>query len=249
MPRFTTNTAFFITSYPLSTHQSIVTITITLTLTHQPPDLLLLQLPGDLFLLLVSVVKGLHLSLVIFVIPLLLGAHQNDLNDVFVAEFVGQSASLGFVLGAQAPHHCEAEVPQHHAADVAAQRLDRRAFSDGRKDRGFDEVGGLAAALRVDSRKSQVLPNMIDQNINIQLIVHAHHRAVRHPREPVDFLNRNGVDLVVHVKALDVFPVPQAHVDEVINAAVFAEKDFSVVDLVPVVCVGDWRELALRTNE
>lgn len=91
------------------------------------------------------------------------------------------------------------------------------------QDETVVEVWRLSWFLRVDTNESQVLPERLEQVVQVQLHVATDDNRMRLPCDSVHFLQRNLIDLVVNVKAGHVNSVSRNHIDKVVSRAVFAE--------------------------
>mmetsp|Transcript_8795 Transcript_8795/g.21739 ORF Transcript_8795/g.21739 Transcript_8795/m.21739 type:complete len:274 (-) Transcript_8795:304-1125(-) len=96
------------------------------------------------------------------------------------------------------------------------------------------EVGLLPHLLRIHSHEGHLFPQPLQEPIQVQLLVTTDRNGHLLPCNSIHLLDRAHVHLVVHVKALDVAPVPLDDVDEVVDRNVFSDKKLAVVNLVLV---------------
>lgn len=91
--------------------------------------------------------------------------------------------------------------------DLLAHGLDRATISIVCEDNRIPKIWVLIGLLSIDTNEIQMLPNLLKQPIKIELHVATNHNSVGLLCDHVDFLHRNGVDLVVTIQALDVFSI------------------------------------------
>ena len=154
----------------------------------------------------------------------------DDLEDVLVLEHVGEADALGAVLRRRAPDIGVVEDDEQLLGDARRRGLDRDAVALRREHDRLVEVRGAAAALAEDAHEAHGVPHARQQVVEVQLEVHGHDDRVRLPRELLDVLERDHVDLVVDVEAPHVLAVPVDDVDELVRAVVAAEQDLAVVE-------------------
>uniref|UniRef100_A0A182U889 Uncharacterized protein n=1 Tax=Anopheles melas TaxID=34690 RepID=A0A182U889_9DIPT len=93
------------------------------------------------------------------------------------------------------------------------------------------KVGRCARFLRVHADQLQVFPQHLQQVVQVEVHIAAHHHRERLAGQPVHLLDRDLVDLVVHVDARQIDPVAGDHVDELVLRAVLPEQDLRVENL------------------
>uniref|UniRef100_A0A8W7Q3G9 Uncharacterized protein n=1 Tax=Anopheles coluzzii TaxID=1518534 RepID=A0A8W7Q3G9_ANOCL len=93
------------------------------------------------------------------------------------------------------------------------------------------KVGRCARFLRVHADQLQVLPQHLQQVVQVEVHIAAHHHRERLAGQPVHLLDRDLIDLVVHVDARQIDPVAGHHVDELVLRAVLPEQDLRVENL------------------
>lgn len=74
-------------------------------------------------------------------------------------------------------------------------------------DKGLAEIRVNSLALRVDTNEVQLVPATIDDFSDAQVELATHDHCVRLASETVEEVQADTVNLVVHIKALDVCPV------------------------------------------
>eukprot|EP00160_Parvularia_atlantis_P021656 Unigene9472_Nuclearia_a/m.28918 Unigene9472_Nuclearia_a/g.28918 ORF Unigene9472_Nuclearia_a/g.28918 Unigene9472_Nuclearia_a/m.28918 type:complete len:389 (-) Unigene9472_Nuclearia_a:1-1167(-) len=102
------------------------------------------------------------------------------------------------------------------------------------QDQPAGKVRVLAAPLGVDADQVQVLPDLLDQVVQVEVLGRADHDRVGQARQPVHFLDGHLINLVVAVEALHVLAPPDDNVDKLVGRRVLADDDLSVEDLVLV---------------
>ena len=95
----------------------------------------------------------------------------DDLDHVLVLQHVLLPDPLRPVLGRRAPDQRVLELLQQAAVDPVAEVLDRRVLF--RQDDGLVPVGELALGLGVDAREAQVLPDHLDEAVEVPVEVGA----------------------------------------------------------------------------
>lgn len=93
---------------------------------------------------------------------------RHDLHDVLIFAHVRDADSLWLVLGGATPNERVLEIFVHLAVDGVADVLDRAAVAH---DQRLAEVRSLASRLRVHADKGQSLPDALQQNVQIQLLL------------------------------------------------------------------------------
>lgn len=101
-------------------------------------------------------------------------------------------------------------------------------------NQGLAKVGLHGLALRVYPNQLELLPAAVNHILDAQVQLAAHDDGLRLPRQTVQEIERNAINLVVHIQALDVLAVVlHDDVDEVVDGGVFVtHQDFAVEDFV-----------------
>ena len=97
---------------------------------------------------------------------------------------------------------------------------------------GVREVRMLATLLGIYPVQVQLVPDPLDEVVEVQVQVTADDSAVRLISEAVHFLHTNSVDLVVDIQARHILAVAQQHVNKLVDSDVFADHDITVMNLV-----------------
>ena len=98
-------------------------------------------------------------------------------------------------------------------------------------NQGFAKVWFDALSLRVDPHQVQILPAPLDDVLHAEVKLAGHDNGVGFTGELVEEVERDGVDLVIHVQAVDVGAVVfHDHVDEVVDRGVFVPDEHLAVE-------------------
>ena len=89
----------------------------------------------------------------------------HDLHNVLILTGMGDSNSLGLVLGRTTPYQRVLEVLVHLPMDAVADVLDRATVAH---DQRLAEVGTLSTRLRVHADEGEALPDALQKNVQIQ---------------------------------------------------------------------------------
>lgn len=162
--------------------------------------------------------------------PLCLPGTHN-LHHILIGHRVSQANSLRNVLRARAPDQRVLERLLHGPVDGVAHVLNRAVPPD---DQGLVEIRLDSLPLGVYADQPEILPAAVDHVVDAQVHLAGHDDRIGLSRQLVQEVEADGVDLVVHVQALDVLPVVlHDHVDEVVDRRVLvAHEDFAVEHLV-----------------
>merc|ERR1719341_1011894 len=102
------------------------------------------------------------------------------------------------------------------------------------EDNSILEIWRLSRFLGVDSDEVQVLPQNLDQVLQVELHVAGDDHIVGAPGKPVHLLQADLINLIVDIKAGHVDPGSRNDVNELIWSGVLPEKHLRVVYLVLV---------------
>lgn len=89
-------------------------------------------------------------------------------------------------------------------------------------------IRDLSFGLGVDTNQVQVLPNLLDQLVEVPLVLGGDGHVVGHLRDDVEFFDGDLIDLVHGLDAGSVDSVAFDNVDELVDSAVLFEVDVSV---------------------
>ncbi|KAJ8530370.1 hypothetical protein ON010_g14542 [Phytophthora cinnamomi] len=156
----------------------------------------------------------------------------HDLHDVFVLELVLLADLLRLVLAGRTPDPGVLEFLEQRLVDTLAEILDRGRLlvqNDGRV-----VIGQLAARLGVNADHVAVVPDHLEQLVEVPAVVRRDNDVMRDLVDDGQLLDRELVDLVEHVEARDVDAVALDLVDELVHGHVGAQRHVGVVDLVLV---------------
>ena len=92
----------------------------------------------------------------------------------------------------------------------------------------------LAARLRVDADEPQELPDLVEEEVEVELGSAREDDRLVALGDTTDLLDARHVDLVVHAETAHVLAVPFDQIDELLNGAVLTEQDLCRVDSVLV---------------
>jgi len=152
------------------------------------------------------------------------------LEHVLVCQLVVDAHTLRVELHGAAPHHCVRKLLDEVFVDLHQTALYSSSVSRVKQNNWVGKVRLRAKALGVNAHQAKLLPDFIEQNVDTQVHLHRDAAVLRVLHLLVDVLNRDGVDLIVDIDALDVFSVALDHVNQLVHIVVAIELDFSVVD-------------------
>ena len=155
----------------------------------------------------------------------------NYLHHILIAYNMAQSNSLRHMLRAGTPHQCIFKRLFHAAMDRITHILNAAAMSN---DQRLAKIRFNALSLRVDPHQMQILPAPLNDILHTEVELAGHDDGVGLAGELVEEVERDRVDLVVHVQAVDVGAVVlHDDIDEVVDGGVFvADEHFAVEHLV-----------------
>lgn len=99
------------------------------------------------------------------------------------------------------------------------------------QDQSVVKVWRCAWFLGVHSDQAELLPQRLQQIVQVQLHVATDDNAVWLPGQTIHLLDGNLIDLVVHIETGQIDAIGRHHIDELVLRAVFAEQNFGVEDL------------------
>mmetsp|Transcript_1276 Transcript_1276/g.2258 ORF Transcript_1276/g.2258 Transcript_1276/m.2258 type:complete len:268 (-) Transcript_1276:369-1172(-) len=140
------------------------------------------------------------------------------LNNVLILQDVVLTHCLRPMLCTDTPHQGMLEVLNHVLMDPVTEALHRPLVSW--KHNRIVPVGILALWLGVDSHHVAILPNLLEQALQVPLQVATDGAVVLHLIEKLQLLQAKGVDLVHHVDARNVDSVSLDHVNELVHGRV-----------------------------
>mmetsp|Transcript_9571 Transcript_9571/g.23022 ORF Transcript_9571/g.23022 Transcript_9571/m.23022 type:complete len:257 (-) Transcript_9571:385-1155(-) len=134
------------------------------------------------------------------------------------------------MLGARAPNEGIFQLLQNSLVYPVTEILYGVAIL--RQDHRVVVVWEFTLGLGVDAQEAKVVPDHLDEAIEVPVQVRADGAVVRELVDDVELLERDLVDLVDGVDARDVHSGALDHVHHVVNATVALEMDVGVVDAV-----------------
>ena len=100
------------------------------------------------------------------------------------------------------------------------------------KDNRLAKIRSLSSSLGVDSNHTKSIPNFFKKDIESQL--HSDRNACVKwcLRDFMDLLNRNLINFVIDIEALNIFSVPFNHINEFIHIVITSKRYMSIMDLI-----------------
>lgn len=151
----------------------------------------------------------------------------HNVDHVLVRHQVTQPNALRYVPGTRAPHKRILERFLETAVDAVAHVLDGAVAPHNER---LAKVRISALALGVDADEPQLLPAPVDDVLDAEVELAAHHHGLRLPGKLVEEVERDAVDLVVHVETLDVLAVVlHDDINEVVDRGILVTDEYLAV--------------------
>lgn len=156
----------------------------------------------------------------------------HDLENVLVAELVLMATSHRRKLATFAPNIGRLKLIHELSMNLRDGFLDGNAASTCCQDNRILKIRRLSSLLGVDADHAQLFPNLLKQDIEAELHVNRNATAERILRNGINLLNRNGINLVINIDALDILSVALNHINKLINIVVTPEHNMRIMHFV-----------------
>mmetsp|Transcript_4876 Transcript_4876/g.18298 ORF Transcript_4876/g.18298 Transcript_4876/m.18298 type:complete len:255 (+) Transcript_4876:669-1433(+) len=152
-----------------------------------------------------------------------------QLHHILVGQRMSNSHSLWAVLCRFSPQHGIFEALLHISVNVVTEILHCRSST---QNAWLSEIRLLPTTLGENSDQIKMLPDLIHEEIEIELPLATNHHRVRLTCQSIYLLNGSGINLVVHIQASNVLPVTFNFINELINGNILVEDNVGVENLV-----------------
>ena len=153
-----------------------------------------------------------------------------DLNDVLVLEHVLLTHALRTMLHARPPHQGVLERANNRLVQLVTEIFNRAILLV--QNDWFVEVRLRTSRHRVHANQIEILPNLLQQTVQVPLFFRRRHDVVLHVIHELQFFQRNGVHLIHRVHRRGVDAVTLDDINQFLIRAIREELDVGVVNLV-----------------